>query len=108
MRNEKFNLIAMIATVVILLVVVTESARIKRQDRYESDKICGSAAGSAGLIIGGDYLPRGRFPWMVALMYLRENGISSFSCGASLISTKHVLTGENIIGDLIETFYNFI
>lgn len=73
---------------------IIEGARIKRQDNIENDKICGPDAGISGLIVNGNDIPRGKFPWMVALMYLDDKNQQFFSCGASLISTQHVLTGE--------------
>jgi secreted trypsin-like serine protease len=37
---------------------------------------------------------RGSYPWMVALMYIKDTKSPSFFCGGSLISKKHVLTGK--------------
>lgn len=52
---------------------------------------CGLSDSSSGLIIGGVDSPRGKWPWLVALFYIEEN---KFFCGATLISDRHILTGE--------------
>jgi len=43
--------------------------------------------GSTGKIVGGDYAPNGEYPWFVSSQY--------HECGASLISSKHVLTAAH-------------
>lgn len=53
-------------------------------------KTCGQSTLGSGLIIGGKESPRGKWPWMVALIYVESN---AFFCGGSLISKQHILTG---------------
>lgn len=57
------------------------------------DNVCGRSDQSAGLIIGGSPVSRGKWPWIVALFKTTANE-SKFFCGGTLISNKHVVTGE--------------
>lgn len=52
---------------------------------------CGELLFSKGFTIRGEAITRGQWPYLVALVNVAEN---SFFCGGSLISAKHVLTGE--------------
>lgn len=55
---------------------------------------CGVPLGLRGLISGGKTFSPGRFPWMVALFY--DDGVNEpkYFCGGTLVSLKHILTGE--------------
>jgi hypothetical protein len=46
--------------------------------------------------LGVDVKP-GAWPWLAAL-YVRTTEGSNFSCGAALVTIKHVITGVVIIG----------
>ena len=59
---------------------------------FVTSEICGNPK-FTGYIIGGKNITRSEIPWMVALKDTRTN-LSSFFCGATLISRNHVLTGE--------------
>lgn len=52
---------------------------------------CGFSDEESGLIIGGTKTPRGKWPWLVALFVVEEN---KFFCGATLISDRHILSGD--------------
>lgn len=52
---------------------------------------CGESTFVEGLVVGGKESTRGRFPFIAALKHL---GTNRFFCGASLITSQHVLTGE--------------
>lgn len=56
---------------------------------------CGVPHRLRGLISGGAKFSRGRFPWMVALFYDDDDvDEPKYICGGTLISLKHILTGE--------------
>lgn len=64
----------------------------------QSPSECGVPFLSRGLIYGGNEIVRGSFPWMVALMYKKnEESDSKYICGGVLISDKHVLTCKYIL-----------
>lgn len=71
--------------------------------------VCGSPTRQAGFIFGGNRSTRGEFPWLVALMFAKESP-PLFLCGGTLISDRHVVTGEVFGGDSFATSYqsNFI
>ena len=52
---------------------------------------CGQRVVVSGLIVGGNETKPGEWPWLVALTL---NPSHSFFCGGTLISEKHVLSGE--------------
>lgn len=52
---------------------------------------CGFSDEESGLIINGTKIPRGKWPWLVALFVVEEN---KFFCGATLISDRHILSGD--------------
>jgi secreted trypsin-like serine protease len=52
---------------------------------------CGTVKEIENRILGGIQSKRGRWPFLAALYYTEG---SKFFCGSSLISTKHVLTGD--------------
>lgn len=55
-------------------------------------RICGQGRSEyIGQIVGGTKTTKGDWPWLVALTH-GEN--DDFFCGGSLISAKHVLSGE--------------
>lgn len=51
---------------------------------------CGTVKYIQPRIVGGTQTTRGEWPFIAALYYVDE---AKFFCGATLISTKHVLTG---------------
>jgi hypothetical protein len=57
----------------------------------QSSQSCGSRSETAGLVVGGKEVKRGDWPWLVAFVHTQEN---LFFCGGSLISDRHVLSGE--------------
>lgn len=52
---------------------------------------CGKFSFNTGLVVNGDEVKRGEFPFLVALLKLKTQ---KFFCGANLITQKHALTGE--------------
>ena len=56
---------------------------------------CGNVKYTSGLIYGGEYIQRGQYPWLCAI---HDTVSDEFFCGSTLISKKHVLTGEFFLG----------
>jgi secreted trypsin-like serine protease len=52
---------------------------------------CGIVKYSSELIFGGDYAKKGQWPWLCTLHDVESE---EFFCGSTLISNRHVLTGE--------------
>jgi secreted trypsin-like serine protease len=57
----------------------------------ESYEICGDRRGVALLSIGGIPSAKNQWPWLDAFVHTQAN---SFFCGGSLVSERHVLSGE--------------
>lgn len=55
---------------------------------------CGRSNEVVGLIYNGEKSTSGDWPWIAALFYRPAN---SFFCSGSLVSEKHLLSGEYII-----------
>jgi secreted trypsin-like serine protease len=54
-------------------------------------KTCGRTKYNAGLIVNGEDVKRGEFPFVVSLLKLKNQ---KYFCGANLITQKHALTGK--------------
>lgn len=94
LSNQSFDKKSSMLSIAILIITLMNVVKSATTERYhEGNGICGATSGISGLIVGGEKLGRGKFPWLVALMYVKEKE-AMFSCGASLISTRHILTGE--------------
>lgn len=52
---------------------------------------CGQRKGGGGNIIDGIKAKKNEWPWLVAFVKVPEG---KFFCGGSLISDKHILSGE--------------
>jgi secreted trypsin-like serine protease len=57
---------------------------------YEQE--CGEVQVGVGYIAGGNFSTKGQWPWLASLHY-NKNG--RYFCGSSIISKRHLLTGEN-------------
>lgn len=55
---------------------------------------CGSPYNSQGLALGGKEFSRGELRWIVALMHEKTDSEPVYICGGTLITAKHILTGE--------------
>jgi hypothetical protein len=53
---------------------------------------CGRVKVSGSLTIGSEHAVRGQWPWLVPLL---RNESDKFFCGSTIVSEKHLLTGEN-------------
>ena len=79
------------------------NATLSHQKNINS--VCGKPAQGIGLIIHGQELKRGEFPWMVAL--LNKSKIpAEFFCAGTLISTRHVITGKNQMQNQISSSFS--
>lgn len=52
---------------------------------------CGNVKYSSELIFGGKYAKRGQWPWLATLHDLESD---EFFCGSTIISNRHLVTGE--------------
>lgn len=59
---------------------------------------CGAVRYIEPQITGGSQTSRGEWPFIAALYYTND---AKFFCGGTLISAKHVLTGNNVINLLV-------
>lgn len=57
---------------------------------------CPKTFSARGLVMGGIKAKAGEWPFMAALQYREPLGGKKFFCGGSLVTSKHVLTGEQI------------
>lgn len=64
-------------------------------DSQQSDLVCGNSVQHRGFIIFGNSFQKGCYPWIVAML-TRKLGPLTFFCGGTLVSLKHVVTGENL------------
>ena len=67
-------------------------ATVQQQENVK--KVCGKPSQATGFIVRGKDFRRGEFPWMVALLNKLDNPAEFFGA-ATLISTRHVITGKN-------------
>lgn len=58
-----------------------------------SDQECGHQFVAQGLAYGAERTKYLEWPWLIALKY-REKNKDDFFCGGSLVSKRHVITGE--------------
>lgn len=80
---------------VLLLAISFRGAAASQQN----DVICGNSVEYRGLIVYGESFPRGTFPWMVALLTNKKDPLAFF-CGGTLVSLKHVVTGEKFVVEM--------
>lgn len=55
--------------------------------------VCGRSVVTNSLVVHGEPIARGAFPWLVAMFLLKNLG-PEFRCSGSLVSHKHVVTGK--------------
>ena len=74
-----------------IILNVSDLNAIGRQQKSVG-QVCGKPAQTVGFIVHGKDFKRGEFPWMVAMLYKR-NITAEFFGAATLISTRHLITG---------------
>lgn len=72
--------------------VVTEEPP-KIDIRVNLNDVCGKSLSTNSLIANGQPVISGYYPWLVALYNIRQLNLE-FTCGGSLISNRHVVTGR--------------
>lgn len=63
------------------------------------EDVCGKAHERfqiAPLVVGGESIQRGAWPWLVAVYLNKATGLS-FNCGGNLVSTKVVVTAAHCV-----------
>jgi Trypsin len=75
-----------------LFVVLTFTSLICVNAIPRTSTICGSRRSVTGTVFGGNEVKKNSWPWLVAL-FNRKN--EKFFCAGSLISKRHVLSGDN-------------
>lgn len=59
-------------------------------------EICGRSTVANSLVVHGEPVSRGAYPWLVAMFWLKNLG-PEFRCSGSLVSDRHVITGKFIM-----------
>ena len=90
MENRFF--LGFFLSLVIILNVLELNATVSQQKI--DDRVCGKPSQATGFIVRGKSFNRGEFPWMVALL-IKLKTPAEYFCAATLISTRHVITGKN-------------
>ncbi|KAF7271762.1 hypothetical protein GWI33_015405 [Rhynchophorus ferrugineus] len=61
------------------------------------DNICGRPIATNSLIVNGHSVPKGAYPWLVAIFRQLENLSLNYICSGSLISNRHVVTAAHCV-----------
>jgi secreted trypsin-like serine protease len=83
-RDNKTSSSAPTVITVIVLFFITFLATANGQD-------CGCIKVAVSFSIGSEYAVRGQWPWLVPLL---KNDSDKFFCGSTIVSDRHLLTGE--------------
>ncbi|KAJ8921254.1 hypothetical protein NQ315_013726 [Exocentrus adspersus] len=60
------------------------------------ENVCGRTVATNSLVINGSAVPRGAYPWLVALFGVKATGLN-YMCSGSLISDRHVVTAAHCV-----------
>lgn len=66
------------------------------RDSMKTEDICGTTVTTNHLILNGAEVPRGAFPWLVALFVAKPAALE-YQCAGSLISKRHVITAAHCV-----------
>lgn len=83
--------------ILVLICLVVDHSFAKKSLFKRDTNTCGSPYRVRGLVLGGREFQRGDFPWMVALLKKENFEPPKYRCGGTLISLKHILTGEHTL-----------
>jgi Trypsin len=89
----RFQLICLIFVAICYICVEGQSVREKcgRKLSASGQVFGGRKVQNAMRIIGGERVQSNEWPWLVVFVYSSEN---EFFCAGSLVSSKHVISGE--------------
>lgn len=65
---------------------------VRRSDGSPYGDVCGRPTVANSLVVRGEPVPRGAYPWLVAMFWTKNLG-PEFRCSGSLVSDRHVVTG---------------
>lgn len=78
--------------------------RLIKKDRVEIPSDCGQGNAGSNRIVYGKVAKKNAWPWIAALGYADPNtGKVIYRCGASLVTSKHVVTAAHCITDDLVT-----
>ena len=83
-----FNEVLVIFLVFSLICLQAKSTSVKNE--------CGKKNAAKGLVYGGEQTKPNTWPWLVAFSH-RVKRKQIFFCGGSLVSTKHVVSGNILV-----------
>lgn len=81
---------------VVCALVIIASANVAPSRLQRSANTCGVPKRDSGLIVKGQDIKRGDFPWIVALMGLATGAQPYYFCGGTLISSTFVISGKQL------------
>lgn len=67
-----------------------------KQTTRPFDDVCGQSISTNHLIFNGRAVPRGAYPWLVAVFQVKTTGLN-YICSGSLISNKHIVTAAHCV-----------
>lgn len=66
----------------------------------KNEEHCGENSEYESLVVRGQPVKNGEFPWLVALFMLLPDGGYKFRCAGSLVSKKHVITAAHCVTEV--------
>ncbi|XP_066251859.1 uncharacterized protein [Euwallacea similis] len=85
----------------VAIIPTTETSHIRDptviSTATDANDICGKPITTNQLIVNGETVPRGAYPWLVAIFRQLENLSLSYICSGSLISDRHVVTAAHCV-----------
>lgn len=88
----------------LILVYLIFIVFVSTENENENEKKCGKRDNSMETSFGGEKYPKNAWPWLVAFIYWQSE---KFFCGGSVISQKHVLSGDKKFNVIKMKFYSF-
>ncbi|XP_060534404.1 serine protease gd-like isoform X2 [Cylas formicarius] len=72
-----------------------------RETNFNNNKtkygdVCGRPIATNSLIVNGNRVPRGAYPWLVAIFVVKATGLN-YICSGSLISDRHIVTAAHCV-----------
>lgn len=79
-----------------ILVIYGLAHPTKDQNQVFNQLNCGKRSVATGNVYGGEQIRVNSFPWLVAFIH-RDKRTRKYFCGGSLVSPKHVVSGEKLL-----------